>query len=265
MASGETHEPPQIGLKPEEWVRMWETDFQEFDHGQHPYETSLEGEHTHDSCHEHTCGSEKYLKQYLPRLVRGKPPISILVSLCGNTPDVAFLARQGHTVTGVDVSEKAVKEIFDDATDGPIPYTVIIKDDFRIFSATDEKNITVYVGNFFNLFVTQIGQFDAIWDAHGIISIPIVDMQPYADKLKELLKPGGVMLFSTVYFDINELKKGPAPCPVSTTEFAKFFPRDLKIELLDDPDFDPAEYEGVTKCTNPIHLLTHNHKAAEKQ
>ena len=262
MESDEAKKPmPMIGLSPEEWVRLWDTDFEEFSHGQHDKHTEHHdhSHHHHEGGHEHeqhTCGSEKYLKLYLPKLVRDKRTISILVSLCGNTPDLEFLARQGHDVTGIDVSEKAVKEIFDNSVEGPIPYTVVTKGDFKVFSATDGKKITVYVGDFFNLAADQVGPFDAVWDAHGIISIPEKAMQPYANKLKELLKPGGVMLFSTVSFDVNELTKGPAPCPISTAELRNFFPGEFEIELLEDPDFDASEYEGVTKCTNPVHLLT---------
>lgn len=264
-----TKKGPMIGLSPEEWVRLWDTDFEEFNHGQHDHDDKHSEHHGHSHHHhhehdeggheheQHTCGSEKYLERYLSRLVRDKGIISILVSLCGNTPDLEFLARQGHDVTGIDVSEKAVKEIFDNSTNGPIPYKVLTKGDFKVFSATDGKKITVYVGDFFNLAADQVGPFDAVWDAHGIISIPEKAMQPYANKLKELLKLDGVMLFSTVNFNVAELTKGPAPCPVSTEELRKFFPGDFEIELLEDPDFDASEYAGVTKCTNPVHLLSH--------
>ena len=108
---------------------------------------------------------------------------------------------------------------------------------------------------FFDPLPSNVGPFDVIWDGHGIVSLPEKDMQPYADKLKQLLKPDGAILFSTVWFDISELTKGPAPAPISTAELQKFFPG-YKVELLEDEIFENADFEGVTKATNPVNLVT---------
>ena len=147
-----------------------------------------------------------------------------------------------------------MKSIFEDPH-CPIPYTVTEKPPFKVYTATDDKKINVYVGNFFDTLPSEVGSFDAIWDGHGIISLPEKDMQPYADKLKELVKPNGVMLFSTVHFEVKELTKGPAPAPTSTAELQKFF-SDYKVELLEDDIKENADFEGVTKTTNPVHLIT---------
>ena len=63
------------------------------------------------------------------------------------------------------------------------------------------------------------------------------------------------MLFSTIDYDVKELTRGPAPVPISTAELQKFF-SGYKVELLEDDIDGKANFEGVTKTTNPVHLIT---------
>ena len=258
---------PKIGISAEDWVKHWDTDFAEFSHQSHGHEH--QDHHHHHNHHHHGhhhhggaeedergCGSQKYLKKYLPKLTRDRPSVSLLVSLCGDSSDVAFLAGKGHDVIGIEIFEKAVKSIFTE-NQPPIPYSVTETGPFKVYTATDDKKIAIYVGNFFDTLPSDVGPFDAVWDGHGIVAIPEKDMQPYADKLKTLLKADGAMLFSTVWYDINELTKGPAPAPLSTDELSRFFPG-CKVELLEKGPFDNSDFEGVTKATNDINLITKN-------
>ena len=255
---------PRVGLTAEEWVHHWDTDFVELSHQSHdeghPHSEDGGGGHCdhghddHGGAEERGCGGQKFIKKYLPKLVRDRASIKVLVSLCGDSTDVPFLAGEGHDVTGIEISEKAVKTIFEDPH-RPTPYVVTEKPPFKVYTATNDKKITAYVGNFFDPLPSDVGPFDVIWDDHGIVSIPEKDMQPYADKLKQLLKPDGAILFSTVWFDIKELTKGPAPAPISTAELQKFFPG-YKVELLEDDLFENPDFEGVTRATNPINLVT---------
>ncbi len=247
---------PKVGLTAEEWVHHWDTDFSELGHHEEGHEHH-EG-HGHHENYEHGegCGSQKYLKKHFSKLTRDRPCVSILVSLCGDSHDVVFLADQGHTVTGIEVSEKAVKSIFTESKP-PIPYNVTEVGSFKIFTATDNRKIIIYVGNFFDTLPNNVGPFDAIWDGHGIVAIPEKDMQPYATKLEALLKSDGVIMISSVWYDAAELTGGPVPAPLSTAEFSKFFPN-CKVELLDRGDFDNSDFPGVKKCTNDINIITKN-------
>ena len=73
---------------------------------------------------------------------------------------------------GAELSEKAVKEAFEDACAGPIPYDVTTKGEVKIYSATDGKKIRVYVSDFFGdgICPQELGKFNCVWDAHGIVS-----------------------------------------------------------------------------------------------
>ena len=275
----------KVGLTSEKWLKLWDDGFMdaegEHEHCHHEHGDSdhhqRHQEHSEDHHHhgnetdkeyeyggEHGCEVDKYLKKHLNRLTGGNPNSSILVTLCGNSPDLPWLCEQGHTVVGCEISERAVKQLFENKVlGGAIPFEVTQENDVKVYSATDGKKLKVYVGDFFGSLSPDLtGTFDCIWDSHGIVSIPVPLHAPFAEKVVKFLKPGGQMLFSTVDYDITMLKSGPAPCPIPTTRLKELFP-DFEVELLDEPEMDPADMDGLDRWTNPFHLLTY--KMAIKQ
>ena len=48
-------------------------------------------------------------------MVEDRNDISLLLPMCGRSPDLLWLAEQGHTVTGIEWSERAVKQFFQDS------------------------------------------------------------------------------------------------------------------------------------------------------
>ena len=260
-----THQDEEkVGIAPQQWVKMWDEwntpGGGEYEHGasdgdlQHHH-----GDGESEQCESGGHGSEvdKYLKKHLDRLTGGKANCTIFVTFCGNSPDLAWLCEQGHTVVGCEISEAAVKELFQNKVlGGAIPYEVQEKGDVKIYSATDGKKLKVYVGDFFGSLSPELtGELDCVWDSHGIVSIPIPLHDPFAKKVVKFLKPGGRMFFSTSDYDITKLKTGPAPCPMSTSRLAELFP-DFDVELLDESEEDPSTMDGLDRFTNPYNLLT---------
>ena len=257
----------KVGISPEQWVKMWEewnTPGHKCEHEQeqcgHSHADHASEEHgkEHESSGGHGSEVDKYLIKHLDRLTGGHENRTILVTFCGNSPDLAWLCQKGHTVVGCEIAEAAVKELFENKVlGGSIPYKVQEKGDVKIFSATDGKKLEVYVGDFFgSLSPEMTGMFDCIWDSHGIVSIPIPLHRPFAQKVIKFLKPGGRMFFSTSDYDITKLKVGPAPCPMSTAQLEELFP-DFDVELLDESEEDPSQMEGLDRFTNPYNLLTY--------
>ena len=271
----------KAGLGAEEWLKMWEGGFTH-DHSHVPDEQGGGGDehHSHDHHgHEHedephSCnptesdvdekGNElkvdKYLKNNLKHLTDGKTDKTVLVSLCGNSPDMEWLSSKGYNVVGVELSEIAVKSAFEKSefkSAKPIPFEVTADGNVKMYSATDGKKLKVYIANFFDdaLNPEKIGTFDCIWDAHGIVSIPVPQQEPYAKKLLTFLKPGGKMLFSTVAYDITKLKTGPAPSPVPVSTLQGFFPQ-CKVQLLESIPLGAGELDGVDEWTNEVILIS---------
>ena len=254
----------KVGISPVEWVKMWDEwntpgDEHKHEHHEHEHEPHRCGDEDGKECESGGHGSEvdKYLKKHLGRLTSGNASSTFFVTFCGNSPDLAWLCEQGHTVVGCEISETAVKELFQNKVLGdPIPYKVQEQGDIKVYSATDGKSLKVYVGDFFGSLSPDLtGTFDCIWDSHGIVSIPIPLHVPFAQKVVKFLKPGGRMFFSTSDYDITKLKSGPAPCPMPTARLEELFP-DFDVELLDESEEDPAGMDGLDRFTNPYNLLT---------
>ena len=177
------------------------------------------------------------------------------MTLCGNSPDLAWLCGKGYDVVGCELSEKAVEQLFENWVFGAkIDYEVKEEGEVKIFSATDGKKIKVYAGDFFGALSSDVtGTFDCIWDGHGIISVPANQHVQYAEKITKFLKPGGQMLFSTL--DCDD-KKGHGPAPVSASRMAELFPS-FKVDLIQSPEapFFNQKFGGGN-WTDPVTVIT---------
>ena len=243
----------------EQWLKMWEEGFHHHHHDDEQ-KTGDEGKQSSASGPGiHGVEVDKYLQRHLSRLTKGKDNLSVFVTLCGNSPDLAWLCEKGYEVVGCELSPKAVEQLFENRVlGGKIPYEVKEEGGIQVFSATDGKRLKVYVGDFFGVLSPDMtGTFDCIWDGHGIISIPANLHPQYAEKLAKFLKPGGQMLFSTV--DCDDKKGHGGPAVVSTSRLTELFPS-FKVELLENPGLDSAwhnqKFEGWSgNWTNPVTLL----------
>ena len=251
MAEG--HAVPGLGA--EDWMKMWDGGWSHHDHASQE-SSSLEQcshDHEHEEEHEH---DQIYLQRNLKHLTGDDTAKNIFVSLCGDSKDMEWLCAQGYSVVGAELSETAVKRIFN-RKDGEIPHEVVEKDNVKIYSATDGKNLKIYIGNFFAdpISPENLGTFDCIWDSHGIVSLPLSQHEPYAKKLATFLKPKGKILFSTVDYDVTQLKEGPAPAPVPATQLQKYYP-ESEVKLLESEPLAEWELEGVEKWNNLMTLAT---------
>ena len=245
----------------EQWLKMWEDAIHH-----HHHEDQQQSGHDDQSGEKkprvsgpghHGNEVDKYLQKHLNRLTEDKDNLSVFVTLCGNSPDLAWLCEKGYEVVGCELSVKAVEQLFENRVlGGKIEYEVKEEGEVKIFSATDGKKLKVYVGDFFGALNPDItGTFDCIWDCHGITSVPANLHVQYAEKIANFLKPGGRMLFSTLNGDD---KKGPVPAPVSATRITELFPN-FKVELIENPESPFLNWKfGGGNWTNPVTLLTLN-------
>lgn len=268
----------KAGLGPEQWLKMWENDFRHeighnmedevhsavihqegcgHDHHQHDSEDHEHDTVTDEDQHGNKLKVDSFLFRNITSLTGGKTNETVFVSLCGNSPDLEWLCSRGYSVVGAELSETAVKAVFEKAIAGPIPYNVSTQGEVKIYSATDGKNLRVYIGDFFSdgICPDQLGNFNCIWDAHGIVSIPVAQQESYAKKLFTFLNPGGNILFSTVEYDLDKLVTGPAPAPVPASKLLTFFPGCV-VKQLEEKELPEWELDGVEHWSNPVILVS---------
>ena len=135
------------------------------------------------------------LMKNIKQLTAGQSNLRIFVPMCGKTPDMLWLAEQGHAITGVEINARYIKAFFREAD---LEYTLRSEQ----FTATKKvnvyeakgKDITLYQCDIFDYNVEVSGQFDAIWDQSAI---PVVNekgprqLKRYTSLMQALLKPDG--------------------------------------------------------------------------
>ena len=194
------------------------------------------------------------LKKYIDDLTRGKADASVLVTWCGKSLDVPWLCSKGYTTVGVEISETGVKQLFEE---NDIPHTTSSEgQEFVVYKATN-RNLKVFVGNFYKLTPEIAGTYDCIWDHNALGAAEPAEREAYRSVLVSLLKPGGRVLLSNYEFDAQGRDR--APYSLSTEEIKDLFGFWFDVEFLENPD-EFVEYFknkfNVDWAQQNIHLLT---------
>jgi thiopurine S-methyltransferase len=104
----------------------------------------------------------------------------ILVPLCGKTIDISWLLAQGFSVVGIELSEKAVTELFEELDIIP---TITRVGELSLYSI---KNLQVFVGDIFKVTSEMIGDIDAIYDRAALVALSKNLRIEYAKHLREI-------------------------------------------------------------------------------
>ena len=131
---------------------------------------------------------------------------SILLPLCGKSVDMVYMQQLGCSVVGVDIVPNAMTDFRAETSD---KYTWLepqaVKEGMRhaIESASGGARLELLRGDFFNLEALSAlsGQFDYCLDRAGLAALPPTLHERYADRIEELLKPGGRLLLIVYEFD----------------------------------------------------------------
>lgn len=178
-----------------------------------------------------------HLSAVNPQLVRladrflAGGPHRVLVPLCGKTLDLAWLVDRGHEVAGAELSEIAVRAIFDDAGQAP----VVEGGEPALWRA---PGLAVFLGDFFALEPGRLaaalgGPPTRVWDRAAMIALPPELRGRYVDHLRRLAAPGAVVLLDTLTYDAARMP-GP-PFSVSPDEVRERY-AGASVELLETAD-----------------------------
>lgn len=137
-----------------------------------------------------------FLERHAAHLKGGGRPRHVLVPLCGKTEDLAFLAAEGHRVTGIEVIEDAVKAFF--AERDLVP--AVSERTGRVRAYTSGA-ITILAGDVFDCTAELVGAVDALYDRAALVALPPDVRRRYAAHLRALLAPGSVGLVVTLEYD----------------------------------------------------------------
>jgi len=113
------------------------------------------------------------LKNYFQQL--GLPLAArIFLPLCGKTKDIAWLLNAGYSIVGAELSELAIKQLFEEL--GVEPF-IVINNNFKLYRA---QRISIFVGDIFDLSAQLLGPIDALYDRAALVALPAEVRARYA-------------------------------------------------------------------------------------
>lgn len=163
-----------------------------------------------------------------------KPNPDVLVPLCGKTPDLVQLESYDASVTGVEISEKAVRDFFKEQNR---PYE---RQSFGEFSIYRSGSIDLWQGDFFKYPVHRASAFDLIYDKAALVALPYDKRKSYARKIINLSgRNGAILLHHFIY--PQEQMSGP-PFSVTEDEIDDYFSASYCIKLLEKNRLPAAQF-----------------------
>ncbi|WP_434656573.1 thiopurine S-methyltransferase [Pseudomonas sp. R3-56] len=167
-----------------------------------------------------------YLQRFWPQL--GLPEETrVLVPLCGKTLDLLWLAQQGFSVLGVELSEKAVTDFFQEHQLEP---NVSEEGAFKVFRS---GAIEIRCGDVFALTPLDVADCATLYDRAALIALPAPMRERYAAHLQNIM-PDCVGLLITLDYNQDEMP-GP-PFSVGHEEVQRLLGRAWQLQVLQEQD-----------------------------
>ncbi|CAN9504235.1 unnamed protein product [Ophioblennius macclurei] len=195
------------------------------------------------------------LEANIDKVLNGRSGVRFFFPLCGKAVDMKWLADKGHSVVGVEISEKAIRQFFEENNMTYSEEAVPAISGAKVFK-NSEKNISLYQCDLYNFSSSVAGQFDAIWDRGSLVAINPQDREKYAALIMSLMAKDCRYLLDTLLYN-PELYQGP-PFFVPDEQVQKLFGGSCDIETLQSEDalMDRHREWGLQYLTEKVQLIT---------
>ena len=169
----------------------------------------------------------------------------IFLPLCGKTHDLAWLLGRGYRVVGVELSELAINELFNELCVVP---EIVKAGEVAHYSA---KNIDIFVGDFFHVSADLLGAVDAIYDRAALVALPAAMRKEYISHLTAITDSAPQLLITYVYD--QQLIDGP-PFSVSDAEVRQHYSAVYKLKPVERESIEKG-LKGKVDSTETVWLL----------
>jgi thiopurine S-methyltransferase len=156
----------------------------------------------------------------------------VLVPMCGKTPDLLWIERQGNEVVGIELSDIAVRAFFEEneldvePVEGALP-------GYRAVG----RNVTLYCGDYFEFHAES---FDAHYDRGALVALSPELRSRYARHTTSLLADDAHQFVITVEYD-EAVCNGP-PFSIGPDEVLSHWPGLRRHASIEDIDNAPPKF-----------------------
>lgn len=148
----------------------------------------------------------------------------VFLPLCGKTNDIGWIASQNHKVVGIELSQTAVEELFQELALTPERTTA------GRLTLYKKNDIEIYIGDFFDLTKEILGQVDAIYDRAALMALPYEQRLRYTAHLQSISSNAPQLLNCFMYN--QNLVEGP-PFSIDLDELKHHYGKHYEITHLD--------------------------------
>ena len=192
----------------------------------------------------HEKQANQFLVKYFKELSLAKGS-RVFVPLCGKTLDIAWLLSHGYRVVGVELSEIAVKQLFEGLGVEPKISDVGSIQRYRA------QNIDIFLGDLFQVTREMLGPVDAIYDRAALVALPKEMRDRYTEHLVQISDNAPQLVIAYEYD--QSVVSGP-PFSVSNDEVRRHYTDSYNLTLLASSDV-PGGLKGKCPATENVWLL----------
>lgn len=170
------------------------------------------------------------------------PGDRIFVPLCGKSLDLLWLAAQGHSVIGVELSPIAVRALFKAGRMQPA------RRKLGKFTLWQSGRIDILCGDLFDLTASDLGNVAAVFDRASLTALPEDIRHAYLAQLLKIVPAAcKILLLTTEEPEAGETEDQPfAIAEEISSLYARTYDIDLShVESLFEADADPLIKERV--------------------
>lgn len=176
----------------------------------------------------------------------------VFVPLCGKSLDMLWLAGQGHTVVGVELSPLAVRAFFRENKIQPTRRPV------GSFTLWEHGRIGILCGDFFALSAADLGDIAAVFDRASLTALPDDLRGAYLEHLGKILPAAcKMLLLTTEEPEDGETQGQPFAVAdeIASLYTSTFDIRLSHVESIFEADPDPA-ISAPVRVEQKVYLLT---------
>lgn len=151
-----------------------------------------------------------------------EPGGCVFVPLCGKTLDITWLLSGGFKIIGVELSELAVRQLFEN-----LGCTPQIKD-LGTLKHYKSEGISIFVGDIFELTPHWVGSIDAVYDRAAFVAMNGDMRSKYSSHVIEITKTAPQLLITYAYD--QALMEGP-PFAIGKEEIERQYIDQYEIDL----------------------------------